>query len=356
MKPVDAGKALAIDRVNYVNIGLMLLSGGLALVVPFYLFLFSYAVLGPLHYLTEISWLHDRNYFLQRKRHVVPLILATAAITFFVFALPTPFFGRLGYLILALALVFAGLAVGRKSVDNRVILFGVLICAAAIFWTQPKMLLLIGVFVPTLVHVFVFTGAFIFAGNLKSRRLSGFASLAVFLGMGALLILWHPAMLDPGTVSDYEQRTYGRIGDSSSFGFAPLNYFILQLFGVGVPPASARMSVMSSDINDILYHHPAARALMAFIAYAYTYHYLNWFSKTSVIGWHKTPPKRLYAMLAIWFASLGIYACDYRMGLKWLFFLSLLHVVMELPLNYVTFFAIGKSVRGLPRVLARQAS
>ena len=43
------------DRLNYVNIGLMLLSCLVAFFVPFELFLFSYAVLGPAHYLTEIS-------------------------------------------------------------------------------------------------------------------------------------------------------------------------------------------------------------------------------------------------------------------------------------------------------------
>ena len=31
------------------------------------MFLFAYAFLGPLHYLTEISWLHDRQYFAKGK-------------------------------------------------------------------------------------------------------------------------------------------------------------------------------------------------------------------------------------------------------------------------------------------------
>src|SRR4051812_17287958 len=35
----------------------------LAHLLPFELVLFSYAFLGPAHYLTEISWLHDRKYF-----------------------------------------------------------------------------------------------------------------------------------------------------------------------------------------------------------------------------------------------------------------------------------------------------
>src|SRR5438105_15288845 len=56
------------DQVNYLNLGLMIVSCVLAYIIPFELFLFSYAVLGPLHYLTEISWLHDRKYFVEAKR------------------------------------------------------------------------------------------------------------------------------------------------------------------------------------------------------------------------------------------------------------------------------------------------
>src|SRR5215475_13558487 len=46
---------------------LMLLALGLAYVVPFELLLLAYVVLGPAHYATEISWLHDRNYFLPQR-------------------------------------------------------------------------------------------------------------------------------------------------------------------------------------------------------------------------------------------------------------------------------------------------
>ncbi len=58
---------ISIDQVNYANIGLMIVSCVAAVLFPFELFLFSYAVLGPLHYLTEISWLHERNYFTEAK-------------------------------------------------------------------------------------------------------------------------------------------------------------------------------------------------------------------------------------------------------------------------------------------------
>src|SRR3979409_776275 len=59
---------LTTNEVNYLNVGLMVVACILAYLIPFHVFLFAYAVLGPLHYLTEISWLHDRNYFTLRSR------------------------------------------------------------------------------------------------------------------------------------------------------------------------------------------------------------------------------------------------------------------------------------------------
>ena len=49
------------NKVNYINIALMLVSIIAAFVMPFEVFLFAYAFLGPLHYLTEIGWLHKKN-------------------------------------------------------------------------------------------------------------------------------------------------------------------------------------------------------------------------------------------------------------------------------------------------------
>jgi hypothetical protein len=56
-----------VNRLDYVNIGLLIFSCILAFIMPFELFLFAYGVLGPLHYLTEISWLHDKNYYANLK-------------------------------------------------------------------------------------------------------------------------------------------------------------------------------------------------------------------------------------------------------------------------------------------------
>ena len=55
------------DKINYLNIGLMFATAVFAFFAPFETFLLAYAFLGPLHYLTEISWLHDRQYFTKGK-------------------------------------------------------------------------------------------------------------------------------------------------------------------------------------------------------------------------------------------------------------------------------------------------
>src|SRR5436190_22438683 len=49
------------------HLGLMLAALGLTYQVPFELLLLAYVVLGPAHYATEISWLHDRKYFLPQR-------------------------------------------------------------------------------------------------------------------------------------------------------------------------------------------------------------------------------------------------------------------------------------------------
>ena len=57
------------------HLGLMLAALGLSYLVPFELLLLSYVVLGPAHYTTEISWLHDRKYFLPQRGIAAALAL-----------------------------------------------------------------------------------------------------------------------------------------------------------------------------------------------------------------------------------------------------------------------------------------
>src|ERR1700743_2134755 len=67
---------LTIRRGDLAHMALLLWSLALAYVLPFELLLLAYIVLGPAHYYTEISWLHDRSYFMPHRALAIALPLA----------------------------------------------------------------------------------------------------------------------------------------------------------------------------------------------------------------------------------------------------------------------------------------
>ena len=74
-------------------------------------------------------------------------------------------------------------------------------------------------------------------------------------------------------------------------------------------------------------------AVGRFLAFAYTYHYLNWFSKTRIIGWHAISRARMAVIAVVYVTSLGLYVYDYRIGFLALLLLSMIHVFLEFPLD-----------------------
>jgi hypothetical protein len=343
---------LTIDQVNYLNIGLMIASAAIALRWPFETFLLAYIVLGPLHYLTEISWLHDRHYFTRRKHDYLMLVAAAALVTV-LFFLPIPH----ALAGVPVALSFAAFATAFVCVLSESISLRVLVAAAGLvvgerLATQPALDRLIGTFLPTIIHVFIFTGLFILVGTLRARSVSGVLSLVVFLGAALMFTVVHPTALSYQP-SDYARGAYGTATAQGTFvpGFMTLNYLLLTGLGIhdfGVQQTTAEQ--FAASINDYLYAHPLALSLMGFIAFAYLYHYLNWFSKTSIIRWNEISRARLTVILAVWLVSVALYAYDGRVGFRWLFFLSFVHVLLEFPLNHVTVMSIGRARGGLLRV------
>jgi len=201
-----------------------------------------------------------------------------------------------------------------------------------------------GAFLPTLIHVFIFTGLFILIGALKGRSRSGILSLVAFVVIACSFFYIKPDRTHY-QVSSYAKESYGYVDTSGRFtdGFISLNETIRQVFRMhdfGKP--SVPYASFIDSVNNYFYSNPAMLAMMAFIAFAYMYHYLNWFSKTSIIQWHRISRLRGFMIVGLWLASIGIYAYDYSLGLKWLFFLSFSHVLLEFPLNHLTFINIGK--------------
>lgn len=67
-------------NIDIINIGLVIVSLIIAIKIPFQLFLFSFAFFGPLHYLTEIFWLKERNYYIKSNVSWVKLYFFVATV------------------------------------------------------------------------------------------------------------------------------------------------------------------------------------------------------------------------------------------------------------------------------------
>jgi len=400
------------DKINYLNIGLMLVTMVLAYYFPFETFLLAYAFLGPLHYLTEISWLHDRQYFTKGKYDFIPLLLIGIALSYAAFAKDAGFdmefyntfveyslFDKLLVLALFSSLLFA--FVKNLPVKIFSILFLFIFISGWFSEDNNEMnqssttVFALTSLLPTLIHVYVFTGLFMLFGALKSRSKTGLMSVGAFIILPIILIFVIPVKSKTNYISAYGKEAYYADGD----GFFYTNVSIMDHFDLTKVPNLTNKQYLDSIVNkknpsnempvaerkrisdslstmlsadfivpnqDSEYYMkpiPVNKAipvnpkdfywssvffstvgimLMRFIAFAYMYHYLNWFSKTEVIRWHKVPKIRFAAVLLIWLSACGLYAYNYALGLSFLFFLSFTHVLLEFPLNMVSIVGIGK--------------
>ena len=299
---------------------------GAAIVAPFHVFLFAYAVLGPLHYLTEISWLHDRNYFTRRnqpRQWWLALVLFSILVLALTYANNDPSNHRVttvfGTTLIYLVFAAAAAAIYVRDWWKGLGLLLILAVGLAFFsgfqafaWAVLAVTLL-----TTIVHVFVFTGAFILLGALKSRSWVAVLSLLVFVACAIVAVTVTAPFAAP---TAQVKQLY------LSFEF--LNRALLLLFG--------RSQAVYESVGV---------GVMRLIAFAYLYHYLNWFSKTSIIKWHEVTRFRAGAIVGIWLAGGLVYLYDYRLGLGFFYVLSMLHVFLEFPLNHQTLVDIGKSLR-----------
>ena len=354
--------------IDYINIGLMLFSCALAFVLPFELFLFSYAVLGPLHYLTEISWLHKRNYFSMKGRDWWILYATGILILFFTFfselaiwmAGPDVTNIRDLYRVspgMAKAAIWMsqhttgltffafGSALIMILVKSRAMRLGAYAILALVGYglsenfgnsgANPRFFyLLFAIFVPTLIHVFLFTAAFMLYGALKSNSKVGLASVGVLGLCAASFFVFRPEGMH--LISNYTKSSY----DAS---FYSLNVEVLRILVPSQVLANGRL-VESSMLSNLVYSSHWGIVITRFIAFAYTYHYLNWFSKTKIIRWHEVPKAWLISVFVLWGLSIALYAYSYQVGLMALYFLSFLHVFLEFPLNWVSFKGIGEEL------------
>lgn len=322
-------KALSTEKgINLTNMGLMIFSAALSFVIPFKLFLFVYAVLGPLHYLTEISWLDKRNYFIEKKWQTWPYVLVAILLTVSLFNERSQLRFYSTTLMMGVVVYTLFISVGRKYMVSIIAaVVTVFLCLGLKVDRMLSIVIALSVFLPTVVHVFLFTGIFILSGALKTKSTSGFISFGIFL-LCALSFIF---IRIPNT----EILSVTEKGYISRY-FIMLNQSLADLFGV---PATAS--------REEYFTVPALVAVQRFIAFAYTYHYLNWFSKTTVIKWHAVSRTRLWAVGLLWILSVACYYIDYRLGFMLLFTLSMLHVFLEFPLNVISFRQVGQGVKNI---------
>ena len=365
-------------RINTLNIGLMIFSVVAAFVMPFEVFLFAYAFMGPLHYLTEISWLHDRQYFAKGKYDF--LVLLAIGVILSVWDLASNYHiwpfnnednktmaqGWNIYQKLMFIAFFSGLIVAfvKNHLLKIVGIAFVFFISLGIYGQlynermaesrdEGTLTMLLTSFVPTLIHVYVFTGFFMLFGALKSRSKSGIWSVVVFVICPILLfsLFREQAFVH---VTEYGKSAYGN--PLSNEGFFGLNQEILEKFfnqKLVVPDnitTDAQYRVFyNNEWTRLVFNSSTGILVTRFIAFAYMYHYLNWFSKTEIIRWHKVPKSRFVVVIILWIVSLALYGYSYKVGLQWLFFLSFTHVLLEFPLNFTSMAGIVKESWAISR-------
>lgn len=326
---------------DILNVILIVISLFLAFKLPFELFLFSYAVLGPMHYLTEISWLREKNYFVKDRKAIWILVGLVALLTF-PMVLQLPIISAwedshaIGAIMKPIRKYYPEMvlgtflfAIGLVHLTKRVHLAAFfIICFLLGHWMLrhvPGVLIFTTIFLPTVIHVYLFTMLFMTYGTLQTKSTPGIWAIVLLI---AAPIVIFTAKID---AHSYQVGSYAA-GSFTTSGFGGIHK---QVHGWIYPGQQASFSYLSA----------LAIKVQIFLAFAYTYHYLNWFSKTNVIGWHRNlSRKKIAAVFALWAFCIGIYAYDYKTGIIALTFLSLLHVILEFPLNITSAKGVCRAV------------
>jgi hypothetical protein len=175
-------------------------------------------------------------------------------------------------------------------------------------------LAVLGILLPTLIHVSLFTLVFMVLGAVRSG--SKMQALLVLLYLAAILIL---LVVPPS--AETQIPAFAKVAQEYFGNVAPA---LGRLLGIADVKLDARLT-----------------SLLAFV---YTYHYLNWFIKAEVIRWADISRTRLALIVAASAASTALYFYDYTFGFTVLLALSLVHVVLEFPLNGLALRQLGAAV------------
>ena len=153
--------------------------------MPFELLLLSYVVLGPAHYFTEISWLHDRKYFLPhrsiaaragRDRRIAALVDHASWFGFAMWG----------------ALVICALLAATTAPQGTALMM-IAIWLTIVMAMNGSSLAVLGILLPTLIHVSLFTLVFMVLGALKSGSRMQALLVVLYLAAIGLLLAMPPS-------------------------------------------------------------------------------------------------------------------------------------------------------------------
>ena len=168
-----------------IHLGLMLFALAAAYLVPFELLLLAYVVLGPAHYFTEISWLHDRSYYLPHRG--IAAALAALAIGAVLIDNAAWFgFAMAGALVLC-----AIIAATTTAAEGTLLLMVALILGLAMLSSDHSFAVL-GILIPTLIHVSLFTLVFMILGAWRAGSRAQAMLVVVYLVALAIILIAPP--------------------------------------------------------------------------------------------------------------------------------------------------------------------
>ena len=306
---------------HFANFVALLVSGVAATLAPLQVFLFAYAFIGPLHYLTEIAWLKKKGFYSDARAGLLSSPAYVGIATILCFGASTDFYlhhGVGGYTVGILVL----LALCTRIRDLRIVL--ALLATGLLFkYFVHGFVLFIGVLLPTIVHVYFFTLLFMVSGLIrekaretvreKRRPLLAWLNPLLLAGAPVFLLLLHAHYPSPG-----------QYWINAEAGFADLHGYLVGLLGSNLHPAASILA------------NPAAAAVLRLLAFIYLFHYLNWFAKTELLQWHRVSRRSWTTIVALYALAVGCYLWNFVIGFYVLNFLSLLHVFLEFPLNWHT--------------------
>jgi hypothetical protein len=293
------------------NLLALLASAVAASLAPLQVFIFVYAFVGPLHYLTEIAWLKKKDFYFggglisERVYVAVAAVLCAAvSVDFYIHR------GLTGYAIGILMVLSLG-----AWVKNPYVLVSALVAGYVAKFFVHGLVIFVAAILPTIVHVYVFTMLFMVSGLVREKRRSRLAwvnpVLLLGLPVGLLMARWsYPAP--------------GMYWINAEAGFSALHGYLAGLLGHNLHPDASILA------------DPAAAGVLRFLAFIYMFHYLNWFAKTELLQWHRVSRQSWGWIALLYSVSVGCYLWSFMVGFYIVNFLSMLHVFLEFPLNWHT--------------------